>query len=129
MANSLVTQTLVDGDKNVVVLCLGTLDTSNLASTLVIDVSALAPAATDLLIEKLSWSVSSGLQLLLWWDATTDDLAFAAHDAADAEFCRFGGLKNPRSTGWTGDLNLTTLGYSAGTVTFSLLIEATKRGA
>lgn len=128
MANVTAAQILVDGDKNVVVHCTGVLDTSDVASTTVIDVSALAPAAADLIIESLQWSVGGALQVLLWWDATTDDLLYALSESGVAEFSCCSGLRNPRSTGWTGDINLSTIGYSAGTVAYSVTIVATKRG-
>lgn len=129
MANIVANQILVDGPKNVVVLCTGILDTSNVSATTILDVSALAGAPTDLLIDKLWWSVTSPLQVLLEWDATADDLfaALTGHDCHD--YSCFGGLKNPRSTGWNGDVRLRTLGYSTGTVTYSVVLEASKRGA
>lgn len=128
MANITAVQTLVDGDRNVVVLCTGILDTSNVSATTVIDVSALAPACGDLTIDKLWWSVSLPLQLLFWWDATTDDVFATLVDHGYFDYTCFGGLKNPRSTGWNGDVRLSTLGYSSGTVTYSAVIHASKRG-
>lgn len=128
MANITATQTLIDGDKNVVVLCTGILDTSNVSSVAVIDVSALGPPTDDLLINKLMWSVSAPLQVLLSWDATTDNLFAALSGFECHDYSCFGGLKNPRSAGWNGDVMLSTLGYASGTVSYSVVIHATKRG-
>ena len=130
MANITATQILVDGPRNTVVLCTGILDTSNVASAMILDVSTLAgtPAPTDLTIDKLWWSVASPLQLLLWWDATTDDVFATLVDHGHLDYTCFGGLKNPRSAGWTGDVMLSTLGYTAGTVSYSVVVHATKRG-
>ena len=129
MANITAVQTLVDGPRNVVVLCTGILDTSNVSVTTVIDVSALAGAPSDLLIDKIWWSVASPLQLLLWWDADTDDVFATLVDYGYLDYTCFGGLKNPRSTGWNGDVRLSTVGYGSGTVAYSAVIHATKRGA
>jgi hypothetical protein len=129
MPNVTATQILLDGDKHVVVLCTGILDTSNVSATVVIDVSALGPPATDLLIDYIYWSASAQLQVLLSWEAATDDLAAALVGSAHHDYKCFGGLKNPRSAGWNGDLVLSTQGWASGIQTYSVIIHASKRGA
>ncbi len=126
MANKTAIQTILDGDRNVTVLATGVLDTSNLASTALIDVSALAPAATDLILDEVAFSVTSPLQVILSWDATTDDEALCLVDSGQICLCEFGGLPNPRSSGWNGDLLIKTLGYASGTVSYSVLVKAKK---
>jgi len=128
MANITAFQTLVDGDRNIVVLCTGILDTSNVSATTAIDVSALAPACADFTIDYIAWSASSQLQVLLSWDATADDLAAALVGSAHHDYKCFGGLKNPRSAGWTGDLMLSTLGWASGVQAYTVVIHASKRG-
>ena len=46
MANTVTSHTLIDGDRNLVMLFTGLLDTSNEARTIKVDVSTFVPAAT-----------------------------------------------------------------------------------
>jgi hypothetical protein len=127
VANILDTQTIIDGDSRVVVKCVGLLDTSNLALTTIVDVSALTPACGAVRIDKVDFSVSSQLVLRLWWDATTDDEILALVDSTTMDFSCFGGLQNPRSTGWNGDIRIDTSGWASGTQLFSLVLVMTKQ--
>ncbi len=81
MANSNAIQILQDGPLNHVVKLTGTLDTSDLASTTVVDVSALSSITTDganaptrVRVERIEYDLSDGLICNLLWDATTDVL-------------------------------------------------------
>jgi len=88
------------------------------------------PASLD--IEKVSWNCD-GMAVKLLWDHTTDDLALALSGSGSMDFtgsdietvpgaCR---LKDPRSTGGTGDLLLTTVGHTAGD-TYNVLLQIRK---
>lgn len=129
MANKTAIQTILDGDRNVTVLATGVLDTANLSTTTLIDVSALVPAATDLVLEEIEYSISSQLQVVLSWDATTDNEAACLSGFGEIDYCEFGNLPNPRSAGWNGDLLIRTEGYASGTQTFMVLVRAKKRFA
>lgn len=129
MANTVTTQTLVDGDRNVVILLTGVLDTSNEARNIKVDVSALAPAPTRVRVDTIRHLISPGLIVVLDWDATTP-VRFAAltgYDEVEAK-C-FGGLQNNAGAGVTGDIYLTTLGWSAGTLAYNIILEMTKGGS
>jgi len=77
------------------------------------------PASLD--IEKVQWN-TDGMQVRVLYDHTTDDLALALSGMGDLDFSRppavpgvFGGqLKDPRSTGGTGDILFTTSGHTSG---------------
>ena len=77
MANSFTTQILEEGPRNVVMKFVGILDTSNLASTIAVDVSTLncggtLPTPTQVRIDSLEYDVSDQLIVQLLWDATVD---------------------------------------------------------
>ena len=61
MANTVTTQTLLDGDRNLVILLTGVLDTSNEARTIKVDVSTYVPARTNLSIKALPHLISPDL--------------------------------------------------------------------
>lgn len=126
MANTVTTQTLLDGDRNLVILLTGVLDTSNEARVIKVDVSSYVPAPTLVRVDTIRHLISPGLIVVLDWDATTP-VRFAALTGYDeVETKRFGGLQNNAGAGVTGDIYLTTLGYSSGTLAYNIILEMTK---
>lgn len=128
MANVITKQTIIDNDRNVVVLVTGILDTSDMALDTILDVSALVPAATAAALIKIDYSVSSQLALQIFWDADTDDNLLMLTGAHDLCAERFGGLQNPKSAGFTGDVVMKTTGWTSGIQTFTALFQFTKQG-
>lgn len=129
MANTVTTQTLLDGDRNLVILLTGVLDTSNEARTIKVDVSTYAPACTKVSIKTIRHLISPGLIVSLDWDATTP-VRFAAltgYDEIEAE--HFGGFQNNGGAGVTGDIYLTTAGWASGSLAYTIILEMVKRGA
>lgn len=126
MANTVTTQTLVDGDRNLVILLTGVLDTSNESRTIKVDVSSYAPAPTRVRVDTIRHLISPGLIVVLDWDATAN-VRFAAltgYDEVEAK-C-FGGLQDNSGAGRTGDIYLTTLGWSSGVLAYNIILEMTK---
>ena len=126
MANTVTTQTLVDGPRNLVLLLTGVLDSSNESRVIKVDVSTFYKTPTKVRVDTIRHLISAGLIVVLDWDATTP-VRFAAltgYDEVDA--CRFGGLTNNAGAGITGDIFLTTLGYSSGTLAYNIILEMTK---
>lgn len=126
MANTVTSQTLLDGDRNLVMLFTGLLDTSNESRAIKVDVSTFAPAPTKVRVDTIRHLISPGLIVILDWDATTP-VRFAAltgYDEVEAK-C-FGGIQNNAGTGVTGDIYLTTAGYSTGTLAYQIILEMTK---
>jgi len=103
-------QVLEDGISNVVILF--TSDGADAEDgVLKVDVSALDPPCARLRIMKAKWGVSAGTTgVSVLWDADTDDLAwqFPSETSGDVEFVDIGGLQNPQSDGWTGDVLFTS---------------------
>jgi hypothetical protein len=126
MANAVTSQTLIDGDRNLVILLTGVLDTSNEARTIKVDVSSYAPAPTFVRVDRIQYSISNQLSVILDWDATTDVTFLTLADCGEIEARNFGGLTNNAGTGVTGDIYLTTVGWASGIQTYSVLLEMTK---
>lgn len=84
-----------------------------------VDVSALigpdGSAPTHVAIEEVQWSIQGFTSVRIEFDATTDDEALTL--AAGNGFMNFrdvGGVVDPKSSGTTGDLLLTTAGAVSG---------------
>lgn len=127
MANVTTVQTLQDGDRNVVIHCVGVLDTSNLAATDVATLS-LVPIPTGLRIDKVQYSISSQLSVLVLWDATADVTALALSGQGCHEFACCGGLINNAGAGVTGKIQLSTVGWASGSQSFTVTLHLVKMG-
>lgn len=129
MANSVTVQVLQDGPRNVVLHVTGVLDTSNLAATVIADVSTFDPVPTLVRIDRMVWSCSDPLAVQLFWDATTDvfitELKAQEHKQ---DFKDVGGIHNNAGAGVTGDIVVTTTGWTAGTEYFTIDLWLVKSG-
>ena len=136
MANSVNTQVVLDGPRNCVVKVEGILDTSDLASQVIIDPATLLGTdntgglkALGLRIERITFSVEDFLECRLAWDATTPTRIEELAGRGVAKFERFGGLTNNSGAGRTGKILLSTEGWTTGkTLSFSLILEMVKQG-
>ena len=132
MANVVTVQTLHDGPAKAVVKVLFTIDTSNLAETVVVDPATLmidqgySVVPNRVTIEALQFAVDTRVALLLQWKATTNVDAYLCYDAAEVDFSGFGGLRNNAGAGITGQLVAITTGWTAGAVSGSAVIEVNK---
>lgn len=127
MANSVTTQTLLDGDRNLVVKVVGILDTSNYSVTDLIVLADLSPVPTAIRLDDLEFSVDSPLAAVLYWKANTDVPIITMTQSDHQTYTDIGGLTNNAGTGKNGTVRLATLGYSSGTVSFSFVSKWTKQ--
>lgn len=120
MANTVQSQTLLDGSKRTVIKWYFASDgaTGELADQVIFDASAVTPAATDSTIERIR-GYFIGFSGLVEFDATTDVAAFVlpSDDQFDYDFTDkvINGLPNNGGAGVTGDILLSTTGFSAAT--------------
>lgn len=133
MANVFTTEVIQEGARNVNVKLVGILDTSDLASTIAVDVSALncggtLPTPTQVRVDKIEYSISNGIGVQLLWDATTDVVLTALAGRGEILQQRSGGINNNAGAGKTGDILVKTTGYSSGTQTFTILLDLIKQG-
>ena len=133
MTNSVTTQILEEGPRNVIVKIAGVLDTSDYSLNTAIDISTLnqggiGPTPTQLRIDHIDYSISDQIEVQLWWDATTDVIILPIAGRGRMTFWNFGGLTNNAGAGKTGNINIKTTGYSSGTQVFSVILEMVKQG-
>lgn len=134
MANTVQTRTLVDGQKYAVVHVFIESDgvSGELTDTVVVDVSALATKSDGSAVAKVTveeiWASFTGCSGKLEFDATTDAgiWSFAADHADHVDMGVFGGLPDPLASGTTGDILLTTNGFTAAGDRASLIIKVRK---
>lgn len=131
MANSTTTQILLDGARNCVIKFEGVLDTSDLASMVVVDPAVMAGLdntgglkAAKFRIFKLAYNVEDGLSLNLFWDGGTPARIEELTGREDQSFESFGGVVN-NATLPNGKITATTEGWS-GIKSFSLILELVK---
>ena len=118
MADTVSTTTIFNGKRLKAVRITNKSDGTGESAVLKIDISDFtAPdgrTATYFVLDAIEWSIK-GMRVELLWDATTDDTAMVlAAGAGKRLFKHIGGLRNPKSSGWTGDMRLTTNGQISG---------------
>lgn len=133
MANSIQTQILVDGARNLVVRLTGTLDTSDVTATALVTLADLSSVdnaespTTRLVVDKITYDVETPISVNLAWDATTDVTFATLTQNGIIDSVRYGGLYNTEASGVTGNIMYSTQGYASGTVTFTVLLECRKK--
>ena len=135
MANAFSTQILSNGPRNAVIKITGILDTSNLASTVAVDLATLSPIVPGtsttqpaaVCIHHIDYSISDQLEVQLAWDATTDEVIMPLAGRGRLMFKDFGGLQNNAGAGKTGNINILTTGWASGIQVFSVVLELVKQ--
>lgn len=127
MPDAVATQTLIDGDRNLVLKLTNVSDGTGEAAVPKVAIASY-PGVTDFVIERIHYA-TQGMAVRLLWDATTDVLAWTIpeSDSGTFDFTGFGGIKNDAGAGKTGSLLLTTVGHASGD-TYSLILELKKKG-
>lgn len=128
MADTVHTETLIDGDKTAVLHFTNVSDGTGESAVTKIDASALQGAPTGLRIEQVWWW-TQGMGVNVLWDATADELAFGigVDDSGHADFRSFGGLKTTAS-GATGDILFTTTNTPVSGDTYAVTLQVRKVG-
>lgn len=124
MADAVTSQTIIDGDKNVVMKFTNLSDGTGESAVKKVDVSALNGAPTEVRIKKVHYSVA-GMVATLLWDADTDVPIMDLQGDGSFDAREFGGLQNNAGTGVTGDINLTTTGHTSGD-SYTIILEMEK---
>lgn len=126
MADAVTSQTLFDGTRNVVMKFTNISDGTGESAVAKVDVSALAGAPAEVVIDRVHY-MTSGMAVRVLWDATADVLAFELPADRDGsfDFSHFGGIKNNAGGGKTGDILFTTVGHGAGD-SYTVVIEMRK---
>jgi len=120
-------QTIVDGPRNAIVKLIGKSDATpvNEASVLKVSASALSGAPTNLSIDKVYYSVSGSMKVVVEWNATSNVDCLVLSGDGTIDFTRFGGLKNNAGAGVNGDIDFSTISTAAND-TYSIVLELKK---
>lgn len=118
MADVVASQTIIDGQKTVVLKLTNVSDGTGEANVVKVDVSALTAlpngtACTGVVIEKIWWQCI-GMKVQLLWDATTNlfCIELGENQSGHHDYTDFGGFPNNAGGGKTGDLLFTTVGHT-----------------
>ena len=139
MADAVATHVLAESATHYVVHLTNISDGTGEAAVVKVDKSTLLaadgaePASLD--IEQVFWNCD-GMAARILWDHTTDDFAFALSGSGSMDF-RAGNigaspvpapgiLADPRSSGGTGDILLTTTGHTSGD-TYNVILVLRKQ--
>lgn len=132
MADAVTTQTIIDGERNLVIKFTNLSDGTGEAAVTKIDVSALSASrdnqpCTGVAIRRI-WAMTSGVSVDILWEATVDVLALRipAGEDIDWDFLCFNGLTNNAGAGVTGDVAFTTTGAAAGD-SYSIILDCIKK--
>mgnify|MGYP003132640938 FL=1 len=119
MADTVASQTLVDGPKIAVLKLTNVSDGTGESAVTKVDVSALQSSAdgdtcSGVIIERIWWQCI-GMKVQILWDASTDlfCIELGENQSGDHDYSLFGGLLNNAGGGKTGDINFTTVGASS----------------
>lgn len=124
MADAVTTNVISDSDTHYIVHLTNVSDATGESAVVKVDKSGLL--ATDgaepnsLDIETVRWNIQGFTSVRILWDHTTDDLGLVLSGSGYDDFRgdgaarAFKGLADPRSSGGTGDILLTTAGAVSG---------------
>ena len=132
MGDTVATRTILDGERKYIIDIHNTSDSTGEAAVTMVDVSGLATsqngdACSQVRLQRITGS-THGMAVELLWDADTNVTAWILpQDMGDInlDFSSTGGLKNPETTNFTGDMLLTTIGHASGD-RYSLRLEMSK---
>ena len=130
MADAVTSQTIIDGQKTVVMKFTNGSDGTGESAVKKVDVSALTAlpdgtACTGVTIERIWWQCI-GMKVQILFDASTDAfcIELGENQSGNHDYTSFGGLTNNAGSGKTGDINFTTVGHtSADTYTIILTMR------
>ena len=131
MADTVTSQTIIDGAKTAIVKFTNESDGTGEASVKKVDVSALSTngagdTCSSVTIKRIYWECR-GMGVDIEFDASTNVLAIClpADSTGDEEYDTFGGIPNNAGSGKTGDLDFTTVSASNGDA-YSIILVLTK---
>lgn len=134
-------QKMLDGYRNVVFRVTGQIDNTvdgstpagDISPTLFCDLTTLNPPCASVRIDSVKYSVPHGtpLDVNIWWEATTNELAWGMGGGDDGDFWNFGGITNNAPAGFTGNLLFSTSGIGStgptNPLTFAFIVECVKQ--
>lgn len=131
MANATEKQILSDGQRNVVVKLVGTVDTADVSIAPAIRLSDLSTDPTQTLvglkIEKIEFSIGKDLEVSLTWQSSNPQQIAALADTGCIKFSPLSAPDRTRSD-YNGDINLATTGFQLGRPTgYTIVLYMVKK--
>jgi hypothetical protein len=122
MADAVNTQVLQVGPNRKFIKFTNLSDGTGESAVVKVDASALSGrSAKNVSIESIMWSCK-GMRVKVHFDADTDDTALILDGSGYWDFSEFGGIDNPKSTGYTGDIMFTTIAAAAND-SYTIILE------
>jgi hypothetical protein len=131
MADTVTSQTLFDGERVAIMKFTNISDGTGETAVTKVNVSSLASsgagkACTGVIVNKIT-SLCHGMEVRMFWDATTDVPFFltTVNTNFENDFLKIGGITNNSGTGKNGNILFTTSDASAGD-TYTVVLEMVK---
>lgn len=126
MPDTVNTNVVFNGDRKYLVVLTNESDGTGESAVVKVDASSFTPAVDHFVIEEIEYSVQGFNHAKLSFDATTDKDAVILSGSGYMDLRDGGGLADPRSTGYTGDILLTTDGGAAGSM-YNIVLKVVKK--
>jgi len=131
MADAVTSQTLLDGERLAIMKFTNISDGTGESAVTKVNVSALTASASGkacngVIVNKIS-SVCHGMEVRMYWDATTDVPFFLStvNTNYENDFSKIGGITNNAGAGKNGNIVFSTADASAGD-TYTVVLEMIK---
>jgi hypothetical protein len=131
MADAVTSQTLMDGERLAIMKFTNISDGTGENAVTKVNVSALNPnsrgkACTGVTVTKIT-SVCHGMEVRMYWDASTDVPFFLStvNTNYENDFSSFGGIANNAGTGKNGNIVFSTSDQTNGD-TYTVVLEMVK---
>jgi len=124
MPDAVTTKVLYQDDRYYIASFTNVSDGTGENDVVKVDVSGLTNSTKTVSIEEI-WYNTSGMAVKIHFDATTDDVMLVLQGDGHFKFDDFGGVKDPKTAGYTGDVMFTTVGHTAGD-TYSIVLKCRK---
>jgi Ethanolamine utilization protein EutJ (predicted chaperonin) len=131
MADAVTSQTLIDGERLAIMKFTNISDGTGETAVTKVNVSTLAKsgsgqACTGVIVNKIT-SVCHGMEVRMFWDATTDVPFFMStiNTNYENDFSSIGGITNNSGTGKNGNIVFSTSDQTAGD-TYTIVLEMIK---
>lgn len=131
MADAVASQTLFDGERMAIMKFTDISDGTGESKVVKVNPSTLTPSAAGgacdaVTITKIHAS-THGLEVQIWWDATTDVLCWQVPQNSQYtwDFEKFGGLTNNAGSGKNGNVLFSTVDASNGDM-YTIVLEMVK---
>lgn len=119
MADAVTAEYVFSGQRRKIVHLTGISDGTGESGVVKVDLSAITfnfgQVPTYSAIDMIDYNIQGYTSIRLYWDHTTDDeIVILPAGANTVHFSALGGKTDPRTTGGTGDIILTTAGHVSG---------------